>query len=213
MAVPVALQALIERLAQLAPVRAFYLAGGTGLALHLGHRRSVDLDWFSRANRLDFEGRRSLLAQLKRLPHWHVIEAKDGTVHGEVGTVRVSWFWYPQPLVKQPVRRAGARIASLEDIGLMKLGAIIGRGSKKDFIDLYAICQRVPLARLLALGPRKFPEARDFPLQALKALCFFDDAERDPPSVTATSWRWDDIKRFFTREARALTQRSLLATR
>jgi len=95
----------------------------------------------------------------------------------------------------------------------MKLGAIIGRGSKKDFIDLYAICRRVPLARLLALGRRKFPEARDFPLQALKALCFFDDAQRDPPAVTAAAWRWDEIKVFFTREARALTQRSLLANR
>ena len=205
-AVPPVLRKLLQRIVDLGITRDFYLAGGTGLALLLGHRRSVDLDFFSRTNRLDFEGRRALLASLAQLPRWRLIESKDGTVHGQVGRVRVSFFWYPQPLVKPLRRNEGAPLACLEDIGLMKLGAIIGRGSRKDFLDLYAICQRLPLSRLLALGSKKFRDARDFRLQALKALWFFEDADRDPPAIMLSSVGWDEVKRFFTREVRLLAR-------
>jgi hypothetical protein len=177
------LKNLLAKLAAAGIFKQFYLAGGTGLALLLAHRRSVDLDFFSSTNQLDFEGRRSLFSLLKPLPGWRLIEAKDGTVHGQVGRVRVSFFWFDTPLVKPIVRQSRIRIASLEDIGLMKIGAIIGRGSRKDFVDLHEICQQIPLSRLLALAPRKFKDSHDFTLQALKALSFFEDAEKEPPVV------------------------------
>lgn len=208
-AVPVAVRKLLDRLGETAIVRDFYLAGGTGLALLLDHRRSVALDFFSRANRLDVDGRRTLLAHLERLGRWQLIDAKEGTVHGQAGSVRVSFFWYPEPLVKPLIRRGRVRIASLEDIGLMKLGAIIGRGSRKDFVDLYVICQELALTRLLALGRKKFTRSREFTLQALKALSFFEDAEQDPPVVTPSPLAWDRVRGFFTREVRALTKRYL----
>lgn len=172
-AVPQRLRALLERLAATDIPKRFYLAGGTGLALLVGHRRSVDLDFFSRTNRLGFEERRGLVSQVRRLAGWTLTAAKEGTVHGRLSGVRVSFFWYPEPLVKPLIRRGRLRIASLEDIGLMKVGAIIGRGSRKDFVDLYTICQQVPLPRLLALGEKKFRDSHDFTLQALKALAFF----------------------------------------
>lgn len=207
--VPQALRTLLGKLTAAGVTEGFYLAGGTGLALLLAHRRSVDLDFFSRANRLDAAGRRALLARLRRLPGWTLLEAKDGTLHGLVGRVRLSLFWYDQPLVKPLIRRGAIRIASMQDIGLMKVGAIIGRGSRKDFVDLYAICRRVPLARLLALGPRKFTDARDFTLQALKALSFFEDAEQEPLITTHPPVAWDRIKAYFTQEARTLAVRYL----
>ena len=91
----------------------------------------------------------------------------------------------------------------------MKLGAVIGRGSRKDFVDLYAICQQRPLSRLLALGRRKFTDAHDFPLQALKALSFFEDADQDPAVLTPAPLVWETVKAFFTREVRALAHRSI----
>lgn len=200
---------VLERLGEAGVAREFYLAGDTGLALSLHHRRSVDLDFFSQTNRLDFEGRRSLTARLEELPRWRLIEAKDGTVHGQVGQVRVSFFWYPQPLAKPLIRKGRIRIAAIEDIGLMKVGAIIGRGSRKDFVDLYAICQQLPLSRLLVLGGRKFRRVRDFRLQALKALAFFDDAEREPPLVIPASLAWSRVTAFFNREVRVLARRYL----
>lgn len=207
--VPVALQRLLPRLAEIGVTREFYLAGGTGLALLLGHRRSVDLDFFSRTNRLAFEGRRDLLRRLRRLPDWALTEAKDGTLHGRVGMARVSFFWYPEPLVRPLIRQGPVRIASTADIGLMKIEAIIGRGSRKDFVDLFTVCQRIPLRRLLRLGSKKFRDSRDFTLQALKALCFFEDAEHDPPVVTPTPVAWDRVKAFFRSEVQALTRRYL----
>ncbi len=205
-AVPASVRALLNQLAEAGVFQKFYLAGGTGLAFLLNHRRSVDLDFFSRNSQLDFEGRRELLNRLKPLSGWRSIETKEGTVHGQVGKVRVSFFWYPEPLVKPLLRKGALRIAALEDIGLMKLGAIIGRGSRKDFADLYEICQQVPLSKLFRLGGRKFKRSRDFTLQALKALCFFEDAEKEPPVVPIKPVSWDRIKAFFTQEVKLLSR-------
>lgn len=204
-AVPGPVHRLLDRLVAVGLFKDFYLAGGTGLALLLNHRRSVDLDLFSRSNRLDVDGRRALLARLRQVSAWNALDVKEGTVHGAIGRVKVSFFWYPQPLVKPLIRQGSVRIASIEDIGLMKLGAIIGRGARKDFVDLYAICRQVPLTRLLAFGQKKFRDSRSFTLQALKALTFFEDAERDPPVVTPVPLAWDPVKAFFLKEVRTLT--------
>ena len=208
-AVPPVLRRLLKRLAEIGATRDFYLAGGTGVALLRHHRRSVDLDFFSRTNRLDGPGRRTLLTLLKRLPGWIAIETHDGTVQGRMGRVRVSFFWYPEPLMGSLVRQGPIRIASLPDIGLMKLGAIIGRGSRKDFVDLYTICQELPLSQLLALAPKKFRDAGDVVFQALKALTFFEDAEREPPLLTPAPVAWDRVKKFFVREVRIVAHRYL----
>ena len=209
-AVPVSVRKVLGQLVEQGIFQQFYLAGGTGLAFLQAHRRSVDLDFFSRVNRLDADGRRKLLAQLQTPPGWKTIAAGEGTVHGIVGRVKVSFFWYPQRLVRPVLRKGPLRIASREDIGLMKIGAIIGRGSRKDFVDLYEICRRIPLSRLLSLGHRKFSDSRDFTLQALKALCFFEDAEKEPPVVAVRPFSWDRVKEFFVGEVKGLSRRYLL---
>jgi len=91
----------------------------------------------------------------------------------------------------------------------MKVGAVIGRGSRKDFVDLHEICQRIPLSRLLALAPRKFKDSRDFTLQALKALSFFEDAEKEPPVVAVKPFDWGRSKAFFVRAVQVLAERYL----
>lgn len=205
-AVPASIQRLLDRLADAGIFREFYLAGGTGLALLIEHRRSMDLDLFSRANRLEASDRQALVAELKRHGPWSTLESKDGTLHGRLGRVRVSFFRYPQPLVKPLLSRGRLRIASLEDIGLMKIGAIIGRGARKDFVDLYEICKSITLETLLKLGGKKFKDVRDFTLQALKALAYFEDAEREPEVQAVKPVDWDEVRRFFTRQTRALAQ-------
>ncbi len=207
--VPDAARRLLDDLGRQGIFEDFYLAGGTGLALLLAHRRSVDLDLFSRSNRLDFASRRALVTRLKAVGDLHIDKAEDGTFHGRVKRVRVSFFHYPQPLVRPLIRRGSLRIASMEDVGLMKIGAIIGRGYRKDFVDLYEICQRIPLLRLLVLGRRKFKDSRDFALQALKAIRYFEDADREPPVVSMKPLPWDRVKAFFTREVHAVTKRYL----
>ena len=208
-AVPVSVERLAGRLAKVGIFTDFYLADGTGLALLLSHRRSVDLDFFSRTNRLRFQERRRLLSLLKSFSDWKLTEAQDGTVHGRVGTVRLSFFWYAEPLVRPVNRKGPIRIASLEDIGLMKLAAIIGRGSRKDFLDLYEICRIVPLSKLFRMARRKFKAGRNFTLQALKALCFFEDAQREPPVMMVIPVSWEQVKSFFIRQAQSLLQQDL----
>lgn len=232
--VPISLKKALERLAEAGVFKEFYLAGGTGLALVLAHRRSVHLALFSRRNRLDFDGRRALLSLLQPLPGWSIREVKPGTLHGQLGRIRVSFFWFDAPLLNPLIRRGQIRIASLQDIGLMKIGAIIGRGSRKDFFDLYAISRQVSLSKLLRLSSRKFRDSRDFILQALKALVYFEDADREPahfpgegsttreilagePELrppageagTVAAHSWDEIKSFFRREVGVLAKRHL----
>jgi len=202
--VPPAVQALLNRLGKTSLGAHFYLAGGTALALLVQHRRSVDLDFFSRTNRLTGPERQALITSLEQVSRWTLVEEKDGTLHGRLGRVKVSFFWYPQPLVKPPTRRNGIPIASLEDIGLMKIGAVIGRGSRKDFFDLHEICRHVPLAHLLQLGRRKFKNYNDFALQALKALCYFEDAEKEPEVVAVKPIPWKDVRGFFARQVQML---------
>ena len=95
-------------------------------------------------------------------------------------------------------------IAAVTDIGLMKLDAVINRGTRKDFYDLYMIAQHVPIPQLLALSTQKYPYARDFELMALESMVLFDAAEADPPPQLLIELPWGQVKRFFITEARAL---------
>jgi len=181
-AVPEPARAVLELLGQTEVAEQFYLAGGTGLALLLGHRISADLRLFSRDNSLSWTERRELLRALAEF--WsgdalRVALEKDGTLIVALQGVTTSLFNYRYPLIcpiRPLIRNLG--LASLEDIGLMKVGAIIGRGTKRDFVDLFFVTKEVPLERLLELGATKFAHVRDLPLQALKALAYFADADR-----------------------------------
>jgi len=175
----------------------FYLAGGTGLALRLGHRVSLDLDLFSAQNALGEEERRTLLDALNASGPLKIKGAKDGTCHLDLGGTPVSLFHYAYPMLERSQSWRGLEVASLEDIAAMKLSAVLGRGSKKDFVDLYELCQRPGLARIMTAGGRKFPLHADFPMQAARALLYFEDAEKEPmPRMLGTA-TWEDMKSYF----------------
>ena len=133
---------------------------------------------------------------------------KDGTLIVALRGVTTSLFHYHYPPVRSTMSLAGhLRLASLEDIGLMKVAAIIGRGTKRDFVDLFFVSKEVPLERLLELGATKFPHARDLPLQALKAIAYFADADRDPALRTLLEVNWEEVKHYFEGQALSLGRR------
>ena len=182
----------LGRLAPLMAERSFYLAGGTGLALQIGHRRSVDLDWFTEAPLGDPLG---LARELQEAgAPLRVTSAERGTLHGTVFKVRVSVFEYRYPLLRPLVRcrEPSLRLASLEDIACMKLAAVAQRGSRKDFVDVYALGRTMPLARMLALYGRKYG-IRDLG-HLLFALTYFDDAERERMPALLRPWEWATIE-------------------
>ena len=177
----------------------FYLAGGTALALRLGHRVSLDLDLFSATNTLDADERKALLDALEASGPLRIKGVKDGTCHLDLGGAPVSLFHYPYPMLRHSQSWRGLDVASLEDIAAMKLSAVLGRGSKKDFIDLYELCRRPGLDRAMKAASRKFPLYADFPLQAARALLYFEDAEKEPMPRMLDATTWEDIKAYFER--------------
>jgi len=181
----------------------FYLAEGTALALQIGHRRSNDLDFFSETDAVDERSSRKILSVLENF-HPEIIEKTYGNLVLVANNIRVGFFSYGYPLVKEPVILEKVRLASIEDIGLMKFDALITRGSRKDFYDLYFLARRLPLVDLLDLADKKYSGFRDFPLQALEAMTLFDNADRDFQPELIEELNWEPVKQWFINQTQEL---------
>jgi predicted nucleotidyltransferase component of viral defense system len=160
-----------------------YLAGGTAVALHLGHRLSIDFDFFTP---LEIDS----LQWHKRLQNAYATDFKLSTEKIEKNTLVMnlndtgfSIFQYPYPLIEEPVSDAGLPlpVASLLDLACMKLIAVNQRGTCKDFIDLKFIMENegFALSTLLQAISRKYAVGEEMSFQIKKSLVYFDDAERD----------------------------------
>jgi hypothetical protein len=198
-----AARALLPRLAERAWAADFYLAGGAALALYLGHRAAHGLELMSATNRLAPADRRDLLQDLLALdPATRVETARDGYLFVHLpGPVAARFYWYPYALVDPLERHAGFAVAAAVDLGLMKLGALISRGTRRDFVDLHLLCRELPLADLLARSGEKFGHVGDFPLQAWKALADTSDAEDDPMPQLVVALDWDAVREWALAEA------------
>ena len=151
----------------------FYLAGGTALALQLGHRDSVDFDFFSK-NDIDTE---KLFRELENIfTDYKIqkIQEEKNTLTIIAGeNVKISFFTYEYPLLKPLIEEQYLNLASVEDIASMKLSAIVSRSTEKDYIDLYFILKDCYLDSLLELAREKFPSLDKNLI--LKSLVYFDD--------------------------------------
>jgi len=196
---------VLERLGPLAAAHGFYLAGGTGLALQLGHRRSVDFDWFTGAALAD---PLMLSRQLREDGvTLRVDQTERGTLHGWVSGVRVSFIEYRYPLLEPLVHLPGlpTPLASLEDIACMKLSAVTQRGARKDFIDLHAIGRELPLPKMLRLYEKKYG-VRDVG-HVLVALTYFEDADRERGPLMLRRTEWTTVKSDLRRWVKTLVGR------
>ncbi|OAT80803.1 nucleotidyl transferase AbiEii/AbiGii toxin family protein [Desulfotomaculum copahuensis] len=198
---------LLKRIAEIMPVPDSYLAGGTALALILGHRKSIDFDWFTPS---EFEPE-IIMRDLSALGKIKITETKKGTFHGFIDRVRVTWLYYPNPLLKPLIsidNVYGLRLASLTDIAIMKWAAVSQRGARKDFIDLYCICQHgYNLEEILNLLPQKYPKININYYHMIKSLSFFDDAERENMPVMVKQIEWPLVKKYFLDMQKCLLKR------
>jgi hypothetical protein len=174
----------------------FYLAGSAALALHIAHRPVAELDVMSPANRLTGPERRDLLADLVAMDESAQVEtARDGYLFMRLGGgTALRFFYYPYPQVDPQSQWRGLQVASAVDLGLMKIAAIISRGSRRDFVDIFCLGQQVPLANLLARSGEKFARVRDFPLQALKGLADISEIEGEPMPRLAKPLAWEEVE-------------------
>jgi len=181
----------LEKISGSKLAREFYLAGGTGLALLLGHRESIDLDWFASE---EFSNQK-IKEQLSQLGEFTLSAEEEGTVHGVLDGVRVSFLHYPYFPLFPPAEFEGVQIADERDIAAMKIDAISSRGSKKDFIDLYFLLKKYPLAELLDFFERKYSHIKFNKLHLLKSISYFNDAEEDPMPIMLMPAEWKEMKK------------------
>src|SRR3989344_5711569 len=156
----------------------FYLGGGTALALQIGHRDSIDFDFFKEGE-IDAK---KLFGNLKEIFNGHPVlkvQEEFNTLSLIVlDDIKLSFFGYKYKLIKELVYEEDLNLASVEDIGCMKLSAITGRASSKDYVDLYYILQNVDLAELLEKILKKLPDLDKNLI--LKSLVYFEDVIFEP---------------------------------
>ena len=180
---------LLKRLQRLPELSNIRLVGGTALALHLGHRKSVDLDLFGNFDPV--VSYRKLLSDAG----YSVEGAENGTVQSlRVDNVKVDLVNYPYPWMDEALDEGGIKLAGLKDIAAMKLSAVANRGRKKDFIDVARLLDVFSLDQMLSFYKEKFSVSDlSFPL---RGLMYFDDAEEDPmPERLDGNLTWDNVKK------------------
>lgn len=177
--------------------RSFYLARGTGLALHLGHRRSFDLDFFLEQE-FDTE---SVLQKIQILDGFSLVSKSPGTIYATIHETKLSFIAYAYPMLFPFRQFLGANVADPREIACMKLSAVANRGTKRDFVDLFVLAKEYGLDQLLVWFKTKFAQTNYSTLHILKSLAYFDEAEQDPMPDMLIPLSWSDVKRFFAGEA------------
>jgi len=183
-----------------------YLAGGTGLALQIGHRISVDLDFFT-AKRFDAK----LLARnLKKIPAQFTLERlEQDTLLGFFGKTKFSIFFWDYPLLAKTNSYLGINLASLKDIAAMKILAISDRGIKRDFIDLYfmlAVGKTFSIKEVLNFYDKKFKALPQNRAHLLRSLVYFQDADASKMPKMLKNVVWKEVKKYFEREVKHLAK-------
>jgi predicted nucleotidyltransferase component of viral defense system len=179
---------LLSRLMHSSKLENLRLAGGTSLALQIGHRKSVDLDLFGEIDlnipEMDmflkgFEN----VTSIKRSENFNIFI---------INNIKVDIVNYPFPWLDHMVKFENIRMAALKDIAAMKLAAVTGRGSKKDFVDLYFLLSHFSFEQMLFFYKNKYPDASEYLL--LKSLTYFEDAETEPMPEMLKALSWHEVK-------------------
>ncbi len=200
---------LLKQLMSLPGLDDFYLVGGTALALQIGHRISIDLDFFAHK---DFN------PDVLKLTVEKYITISDHSTDKNMlslyviyppktqNIVKVDFLKYKYPLLKPLITEDGLRLASIEDIIPMKLSAIANRGTKKDFYDLYFLLKMYDLETMLDLFKQKFKITNLFHL--IKSLVYFDDAEIEPDPILIKQTEWQVVKETITDAVKTFLNRT-----
>lgn len=165
------------------------LVGDTALALQYGHRNSIDLDFFGELEASNDD----ILSVLNQFDELEVLKQSDKIKIYKINGVKVDFVSYEYPWLDEVVREDGIRLASPKDIGAMKIYAAEGRGSRKDFIDIYYLLKRFSLKELLSFYKSKYPNHSEF--VALRSLTYFFDAETYPMPLMYTDDNWETMKK------------------
>ena len=151
----------------------FYMAGGTALALQIGHRTSLDFDFYTEKK---FDQEKLYQKLVENFREAVLLQKAEGTLIVKIDGVAASFFWYSYPLIYKALKIAGVGLASKQDIAAMKIIAISDRGTRRDFVDLYFLMKEFSLKEIFNFVKRKYPGFNIY--VALRGLTYFADAEK-----------------------------------
>ena len=192
---------LLKRLASQPELSQTRLVGGTALALQYGHRQSIDLDFFGALP----EDKDELVEMTRRVGNVLVTNRTKMIVQTVIDQVKVDFVDYSRyAWIDKPIQGDGFILASDKDIAAMKVNAIIGRGTRKDFIDLYMLLQHYSLAEIMGFYKLKYPEFSEY--RALLSMSYFDDAEMQDMPKMFIDTSWEDMKNTIIQAIKAYQQ-------
>ena len=196
-------KAILAVLGESEVIKKAYLAGGTALALQLGHRISYDLDFFS----LEEFNEERLLSKIKEISGFQLEKIAWRTIIGKFEGVRFSMFCYQYPLLYPGKKFGMINIADIPDISAMKITAIASRGTKRDFVDLYFICKEsLPLEEIIQIYDKKYKNLAATKMHIMKSLIYFDDAEGEEMPRMIKKVNWGEIKEYFETQVKKMVR-------
>ncbi len=179
---------LLRKIMETSQFDNFSLVGGTSLALQIGHRNSIDIDLFG-----NYEINEELFTKtLNEFGTFEVFKRSKNILIASINGVKTDFVNYQYPLLKENLIIDNIRMASKEDIAAMKLNAISGRGSKKDFIDLFFLLNEFTLNEMIDFYLQKYFDGSKF--MVVKSLSYFDDADLDQTPTTYLDFNWETCK-------------------
>ena len=180
---------LLKAISAQQEIKQLRLVGGTALALQYGHRQSVDLDFFGKLP----EDKDELIDVVRRVGEVTVLNRSKIILQMVVNQVKVDFVDYSRyPWIDEPVQGNGFVLASDKDIAAMKINAIMGRGTRKDFIDLYVLLQHYSLPQIMNFYRQKYPEFSEY--RALLSMTYFDDAEMQDMPLMFIDTPWESMR-------------------
>ncbi|MDI9337498.1 MAG: nucleotidyl transferase AbiEii/AbiGii toxin family protein [Alphaproteobacteria bacterium] len=190
---------LLDKLMNLKEFKEFILVGGTSLALQMGHRASIDIDLFGASN-IDEE---LFTKTLKSLGQFEVFTKSKNILICSINGIKLDFVNYNYPLLQEILYIENIRMASKSDIAAMKLNAISGRGSKKDFIDLFFLLNDFSLQDMLDFYKQKYFDGSIF--MVIKSLTYFNDADIEQTPTVFYEFNWENCKKKIIHEVKKLS--------
>ncbi len=198
--IPPDTQTVLDAIKHITVKNGFYLSGGTALALQIGHRESEDLDFF---NMSSFSPE-SLQKDLLLLGSLTDVVLAEGTLNLFVGKVKLQFLYYPYRLLQETRDWNGINLSSMLDIACTKLITVGARGSKKDFIDMYFILQKMELKSLLGRVDEEYQGVNYNYPHILKSLVYFEDANNEPMPKMHKIVNWEVVKESLIKEVKKI---------
>lgn len=177
----------------------FRLVGGTALSLHLGHRISVDIDLFtdSEYGSINFDTIDKFLKSNFKFVLSHsqapIGFGKSYIISQSKSDAIKLDLYYTEKFVDDAVLLDDVRLASVAEIGAMKIDVVQRGGRKKDFWDIHELLESLTLNQLLDLHHQKYPYIHDREL-ILKNIIDFANADNEPDPICLKGKYWELIK-------------------